>query len=232
MNGRGRFPPWTRVVFGAALTVLWPAAPAVGQGLSDYDYEDLSFRGIGVDAGYIWPGIVEATEAFGLRADLGYLGPGIRILPRVGYWSSRMKADEVRAFEDRVAALVAEQNPGSPRPDVDLGVVGWSGFSVGTEAQFVWRVPSDVLTFVGLGVAAHFQNGSGEAVEDTFVEDLIDSTVVGANLHAGLEVPLGRRLRAYGDARYEFAGDVRFFGVRAGLQIMFQDPAPGERGTS
>jgi hypothetical protein len=89
-----------------------------------------------------------------------------------------------------------------------------------------------VLTFLGLGVAAHFQNGSGEAVDDTFVEDLIDSTLAGANLHAGIEVPLSRRFRAYGDARYELAGDVRFFGVRAGLQIMLQDPAPGERGTS
>lgn len=217
---------------GSALALVASAGGVAGQGLSDYDYEDLAFRGIGVDVGYIWPGIVEATESYGLRVDLGYLGPGIRILPRIGYWSSRMKAEEVQAFEDRVASLVFEQNPGSPRPDVDLGVVGWSAFSLGTEAQFVWRVPYDVLTFVGVGVAAHFQNGSGEAVDDTFVEDLIDSTVAGANLHAGIEVPLSRRLRAYGDARYELAGDVRFFGVRAGLQIMFQDPAPGERGTS
>lgn len=232
MSGRVGLVRSVGVLASAALGLLAVASPGAAQGLSEYDYEDLSFRGIGVDAGYIWPGIVEATEAFGLRVDLGYLGPGIRILPRMGYWSSRMKAEEVIAFEDRVASLVAEQNPESPRPDVDLGVVGWSSFSVGTEAQFVWRVPYDVLTFIGLGVAAHFQNGSGEAIDDTFVEDLIDSTVAGANLHAGIEVPLGRRLRAYGDARYELAGDVRFFGVRAGLQIMFQDPAPGERGTS
>ncbi len=227
-----RLPWWNGIRLGSLFAFLATGSGLAGQDLADYDYEDLSFRGIGVDAGYIWPGIVEATEAFGLRADLGYLGPGIRILPRVGYWSSRMKAEEVRAFEDRVASLVAEQNPDSPRPDVDLGVVGWSSFSLGTDAQFVWRVPYDVLTFLGLGVAAHFQNGSGEAIDDTFVEDLIDSTVASANLHAGIEVPLGRRFRAYGDARYELAGDVRYFGVRAGLQIMFQDPAPGERGTS
>lgn len=220
-----------RVVAAVLLTLAAPSV-ARAQSLSDYDYEDLSFRGIGLDAGYIWPGSLEPSVAFGLRADLGYLGPGIRILPRVGYFSSRMKAEEVRSFEERIAALVADQNPASPTPELDLGIVEWSGLSLGGEVQFVWRVPYDVLTFLGLGVAAHIQNGSGAAIDDTFVEDLIDSTGAGANVHAGLEVPLGRRLRVYGDARYELAGDVRFFGVRAGLQIMFQDPAPGERGTS
>jgi hypothetical protein len=214
------------------LALALGAREAESQGLSDYDYEDLSFRGIGLDIGYNWPDLLEESEAFGVRVDLGYLGPAIRILPRVGYWSSRMKPGEVRAFEDRVAELVADQNPDSPPPLVDLGTIEWRGITVGTDAQFVWRVPRDVLTYLGVGVAAHFNNGSGDAVDDTFVEDLLDSTVAGANVHAGLEVPLGRRLRAYGDARYELTGDVSFFGVRAGLQVMFQDPAPGERGAS
>ena len=219
-----------RGLMGAAFLAI--AGPLAGQGLSDYDYEDLSFRGIGLDVGYIWPNDVESTESFGLRIDLGYLGPGIRVLPRVGYWSSALDPTEVARLETRVVELVQEQNPGAPPLDLDLGRVEWRDLSVGTDAQFVWRVPYDILTYAGLGVAIHFRNGSGEAVDDTFIEDLLDSTAAGANLHGGLEVPLNRRLRLYGDARYELAGDVRFFGVRAGLQILFQDPAPGERRSS
>ncbi len=211
-----------------ACLVAW-TAPAAGQGLSDYDYEDLSFRGIGVDIGYIWPNSVENTASFGLRIDLGYLGPGIRILPRVGYWSSDLDPEEVARLESRVVELVEEQNPGVPPLTLDLGRVTWADVSVGTDAQFVWLVPYDILTYAGLGVAVHFRNGSGGAIHDTFIEDLLDSTAAGANLHAGLEIPVSTRLRVYGDARYELAGDVRFFGVMAGLQLLFKDTAPGER---
>jgi hypothetical protein len=209
--------------------LLVSTAPAAAQGLSDYDYEDLSFRGIGLDVGYIWPNDVEDTESFGLRVDLGYLGPGIRILPRVGYWSSALDPEEVARLESRVVELVEEQNPGAPPLTLDLGRVTWADVSVGTDAQFVWLVPYDILTYAGLGVAVHFRNGSGGAIHDTFIEDLLDSTAAGANVHGGLEVPVGTRLRIYGDARYELAGDVRFFGIRAGVQFLFQDPAPGER---
>lgn len=205
---------------------------AAGQGLSNYDYEDLALRGIGFDVGYIWPDIIQDTPAYGIRVDLGYLGPGIRILPRVGYWSTSMTQEEVAKLERRVSKLVGDQNPLAPPLAVDLGVIDWSGVTLGTDAQLVWRIPWDVLTYAGLGVAAHFQNGSGASIEGTFVEDLLDSTVAGANVHAGFEIPVDRSVRFYTDARWEVAGDVQFGAIRAGLQIMFRDPAPGERGGS
>src|SRR5437868_12041452 len=95
------------------------AVPAYGsaQSLADFDYENLSFRGFGLEAGYIWPDKVEPTPSYGVRMDLGYLGPGLRLTPSVTYWSSRMKRVEVAQLEDRVDSLIARQQ-GVPVPAV------------------------------------------------------------------------------------------------------------------
>ena len=110
------------------------AGRAAAQDLADFDYVNLSFRGLGLETGYIWPTRVEPTSTFGIRMDLGYLGPGVRIVPGITYWSSRMQLDEVRELELRVEDLIdAQSPPGTPpcqrlararglvRPGVDAG---------------------------------------------------------------------------------------------------------------
>jgi hypothetical protein len=220
-----------RLAWAGALALVLaaiPGEPLSGQSLADYDYDQLTFRGVAFEAGWIFPDRVEDTEQFGMRFDLGYLGPGIRLTPRIGWFSSRMTDREVARLETRVAELVFDQNPLSPLPEVDLGVVDWSVFSVGLDAHFVWRVPFGLLTYMGGGVAAHFQNGSGDVVDGTFIEDLLDSPVAGVNAQAGIEYPVSDVIRVYGDLRYEIAGDLRFPAFRVGLAFMTGSPAPGE----
>ena len=67
------------------------AVPREGQAqeLADYDYENLSFRGISFDVGYLYADKVEDTRTLGVRFDLGFLGPGFRLMPGVTYWSPR-----------------------------------------------------------------------------------------------------------------------------------------------
>ena len=74
-----------------ALLVLLQPGVAQGQGLAEFDYENLAFRGFSVEGGYICPTRVEPTFSIGTRLDLGYLGPGVRIVPGITYWSSTMK---------------------------------------------------------------------------------------------------------------------------------------------
>jgi len=88
--------------FGLALTPL----AASGQELADFDYENLSFRGFSLESGRIWPTRVDPTQTLGIRLDMGYLGPGLRIVPGVSYWSSRMKASEVEDLEAKVNNLI------------------------------------------------------------------------------------------------------------------------------
>lgn len=213
------------LVLGLVLATT-SALPLAGQELADFDYENLSFRGVGLEYGYMWPSRVEPTRSYGIRMDLGYLGPGLRVVPSIGYWSSDFEAGEVRELEDRVEELVVDQT-GEPA-EVDLGTIQWTDLKLGLDTHVVWRVPYDVLTFAGLGAAAHILNGDGDAINGTFVEDLLDSVTAGFNLHAGVEYPVSERLRVYGQGRYEVLGDLQYFQLHSGLQFMIGGPAPGE----
>ncbi len=200
---------------------------AKGQDLADFDYEHLSLRGVGFEWGYAYPSRVENMESYGLRIDLGYLGPGLRIVPSVTYWKSQFRAAEIEEFEARVAGLVQAQ-AGGPPPTVDLGIIEWSDVSVGFDGQVMWAIPLNFLSFAGLGVAVHVMNGKGAAIDGTFVEDLLDSVTAGFNLHAGLEYPVSDRFRLNGQGRYEVLGDLQYFQMRFGAQIMIGENAPGE----
>lgn len=211
----------------AVATVALTAGGARAQSLADFDYENLSFRGFAPEWGYLWPDRVEPTQSFGVRLDLGYLGPGLRIVPSVTYWKSTFRAAEVRELEDRVASLIQEQTD-QPAPTVNLGVIHWSDVALAVDGHFVWRVPYGVLTFAGLGASAHILNGAGAAIDGTFIEDLLDSVTAGANVHAGIEYPVAERFRVYGQGRYEVMGDLRYSQIRIGGQFMLGGAAPGE----
>src|SRR5688572_24540262 len=179
-----------RVACILALAAVLPAAPVRAQDLADFDYENLAFRGIGFEFGYLWPDKVAPTPSYGLRMDLGYLGPGLRITPSMTFWSSEMKRVEVARLEDRLEILIARQQPGSPPPVVTLDPIDWSDLALALDAAVVWQVPYGFLTFAGAGAAVHFLNGSGEAIAGTFIEDLLDSVSAGLGLHAGVEYPV------------------------------------------
>ncbi len=210
-----------------ALALALLTAPAAGQDLADFDYENLSFRGVGVEWGWLVPTRVEPAQTLGVRMDLGYLGPGLRIMPGVTYWTSPFEASEVEELEGRVASLVQSQT-GEPAPPVDLGVIDWTDVALSLDAHVVWRVPFGLLTYAGAGAAAHILNGDGAAINGTFVEDLLDSVTAGFNLHVGVEYPASRRFRLFGRSRYEVLGDLQYLQLSIGGQFMIGDPAPGE----
>lgn len=212
---------------GAALVAALSAPGALaGQGLADFDYENLAFRGLGLELGYIWPTRVVSTPTVGVRMDLGYLGPGVRIVPGVTYWTSQMKRAEVRELEQRIEELITRQ--GAPGIPVSLGQINWSDLVLSLDAHVVWRVPGGVLTYAGVGAAAHILNGGGETIADTFIEDLLDTVSAGGNIHAGVELPISGRFRLYGLSRFELVENFQYFELRAGGQFMIGGPAPGE----
>jgi len=200
---------------------------ALGQELADLDYEHLGFRGFGLDWGYMWPSRIARTGSPGLRIDMGYAGPGLRIVPNVSYWSSPLEQAEITELEDRIEALIAAQS-GAPSPPLDLGTVKWRDVAVGVDAHVVWDSLLDILTYGGIGVTAHVLDGDGDAINGTFIDDLLDSVTAGFNLHFGMEYPLTERVRVYTVSKYEVLSDLQFFTVRAGWQIMTGPNAPGE----
>jgi hypothetical protein len=204
---------------GLGATLVLPAA-AQAQTLADYDYEHLTFRGIGIDLGYIWPNKVEPAPLWSVRLDLGYLGPAVRIAPSISYWSSRFRRVELDRLADRISELPPLRDQGVVVTADDLGDIQWSDLVLGVDAHIVWTAPLDILTYVGAGVSMHALNGRGDIIDDTFIEDLLDSTAPGAALLGGLELQLLPGFRIYTEARYTLASDVRYPSIRAGAAVM------------
>jgi hypothetical protein len=194
--------------------------PGRAQELADYDYVNLTFRGLGFDVGYIWPDKVRATPVWSLRLDLGYLGPAVRIAPSLSYWSSSMRTAELERLAERLSLIRPLQEQGVVVTAADLGRIDWSDLSLAVDAHVVWTAPLDIITFVGMGAAVHALNGRGEFIDDTFIEDLLDSTTAGLAFMTGFEVQPLARLRIYGEARYTLVSDVRYPGLRIGAALM------------
>ena len=231
-KGGIRRSPLRGLVLASVIACACPALLAtprllVAQDIADIDYEHLSFRGIGLELGYLWPNEVVATESYGFRIDMGYAGAGLRVVPSVHYWKSRLEDEEIMNFSSRIADLVASQTGGAA-PALDLGTINYSDLAIGIDFHVVWEVPLDLLTFGGLGATAHIIDGDGDAINGTFVEDLFDSVEPGFNLHLGAEYPVTNSTRLYTVGRYEVMPDLRFFQVRVGWQFMFGPNAPGE----
>lgn len=203
-----------------ACILLLFAGSVHAQELADYDYVNLTFRGIGFDYGYIWPSKVEATPIYSVRMDLGFLGPAVRIAPAMSYWSSEFRAAELDRLADRLSNLPPLQQQGVVITAADLGTVHWSDLTMSLDAHVVWTAPLDIITFAGVGGAIHALNGRGDAIADTFVEDLLDSTTAGVSVMAGAEFQPIAYIRVYGEARYTLVSDVRYPGIRVGAALM------------
>ena len=219
---------------GALLLAALIVAPGglAAQALADYDYENLSFRGFGLEGGWIFPNNVEPTYTLGGRIDLGFLGPGLRIVPTVLYWSSDLEEGEVAELESRLESLVDSQSPpGTPPASVVLSPIEWRDVVIGLDAQFVWSLPGPVLSYLGSGVSAHILNGKGPAIDGTFVEDLLDSVRAGINVHAGLEYAAHDRFRIYGEGRGEALDDLAYLELRLGGRF-FLSPTPSALGAA
>jgi hypothetical protein len=215
--------------FAAIAALLMAPAALEAQGLADYDYENLSFRGIGADIGRIWPNKVDATTAYSLRFDLGFLGPAVRIVPSISYWNSTLKRSELERLAQRL-----EEIPVLADQDVtigvdDLGRIEWSDVGLNLDAQAVWTAPYNVFTYIGAGFSLHLMNGQGGAIDGTFIEDLLDSTPAGIAVMGGLEYEIGQRFRVYGEGRYTLQSDVRYPGLKIGAAVMFPPPASAMR---
>jgi opacity protein-like surface antigen len=202
-------------IAGLALSAL--PAHSAAQSLADYDYEHLGFRGVGVDLGLVWPDKVGNTAQLGLRVDLGYLGPGIRIIPSITYWQSDIADAELDTLASRLSRQLDVPITGE-----DLGSIQWSDLALSVDGQLVWRTPARFLTFAGLGLGFHALNGKGPAIDDTFVEDLLDSVTAAAAVLGGFEFEPTDQLRVYAEARYTVMNSVRFGSARVGVQFMFR----------
>jgi hypothetical protein len=198
-----------------AAAALVSASPLAAQDRpEDYHVENLAFQGAGVFLFGLVPARSEPTLGAQLRVDLGEVAPSLRIAPSLTYWGSEYRDSELEELARRVEALC--ERGGSPCPGIDLGEVRVSDLSLGVDAQYLWTTSLGVEPYAGAGVSLHLLNGSGDLIEDTFVEDILDGITPGVSAHAGIEIPLASGLRLHGELRAELAGSASWLGAGVG----------------
>lgn len=208
-----------------AISTLTGTSLASAQVLANYDYEDLEFRGIGVEVGRIWPGRAEPTTSYGLRLDLGLIGPRVRVVPTARFWSSTLRRSEVDRLAQQII-LVCERQGDVPCPDrLDLGEVSLSDLELSIDANFMLLPDRTISPYAGISFGLHLLNGRGDFIDGTFVEDLLDTVSPGLGSMIGWDLRLGSALRLGAEARVMLASDVRYASLSAsGTWIL---PAPG-----
>ncbi len=208
-----------RELFGILLPflLLVTAAPAASQTWEAYDYEDLEFRGVGIEGGRVYPTNVDATNYFGIRADLGFLGPRARIIPSARYWSSTMKAEELYRLSEQIILVCERQGDLDCPAQLDLGEVKRSDLELSLDAHFVFFAERPIAPFVGGTLGLHLLNGRGDFIDGTFIEDLLDTVSPGVGPIFGINARLGEAITLAAEARFVLASDMRYVGLGANL---------------
>ncbi|MEX2571046.1 MAG: hypothetical protein WD737_07050 [Gemmatimonadota bacterium] len=198
----------------AALLLLCSASNLRAQAWEDYDYEDLAFRGIGVDGGRVWPAKVEPTYFYGIRTDLGFVGPHVRVHPSARFWSSALRAPEVARLAEQIVLVCERQGDAACPTSLDLGEVRLSDLELAIDAQYLFLGNRVISPYLGLGAGLHLLNGRGDFINDTFVEDLLDTVAPGIGTLLGANVYLGS-VQLAAEARLVLASDVRYASLGA-----------------
>lgn len=204
-----------RFLVGSALVVgtLLGAGDAAAQNLEEYDYENLGLRALGVDV--VWANAKDAKGAigFGVRADLGFLGPYVRVVPRFAFWKADIEDESVARFERNLEALC---DP--PGCSIDLGEMQRDYYIVGFDLQ--WTLADRTLApYLGAGADLYILNDSGPAIKDTFLDDVV--VTAGLSGVAGLQFDTGKHLRLYADVRGTLVTAASNVAVYAGVAYRF-----------
>lgn len=203
---------WTMLL----LVFLLLPARAAAQGLADYDYENLQFRGLGVEFGRVWPTETRAAYSFGMRADMGYVGPHVRVVPSARFWSSSLRTSEVNRLAEQIIRICDKQ-PGATCPQsLDLGEVQRSDLELAADAHYDFDLAPSFQPYAGAGLSLHLLNGRGEFINGTFVEDLLDTVIPGAEAIGGVAVPIAPSLKLITEARLTLTSDLQFVNVVVG----------------
>lgn len=202
----------TTIVLGLATTLVG-AGDLAAQNLEQYDYENLKLRAIGIEG--VWVGAKDADGAlgFGLRADLGPLGPNVRVVPRFAWWKADIDQEAVREFEKNLEDLCTP-----PGCNVVLGSMQRNYWVVGLDLE--WVLESALLApYLGAGGDLYILDDSGQAIEGTFLADAV--VTAGISGVAGLQFDAGKHARFYMDVRATLVSSASNLALYGGLAYRF-----------
>jgi hypothetical protein len=191
--------------------------------LNQFSYDNLRPSAVQVDIGLLSAAQLQGTAVGGLRLDYGRIAPNVRVLLGLSYFRAQLDRDTRNRFEERIRNFVID-----PAGDdtIRVGRIFWSNVVLDLDLQYVIPQGRSVTTYIGLGFGAQLRNGSGTAIDGTFVEDALDQLAAAGNVSLGLEARLGGGWRATVDARGVVSPGLSTISVRTGLMYRFAGDGP------
>jgi len=188
---------------------------AAAQGFLDqFSYEGLGFSGIGFEFGGLASDRLTSELTGAVRIDYGRIHPQVRVLIGASYFKGDFNASEISEFEDGLERVVRNQPPGF---NIDMGTITWSDIEASVDLQYVLEASRRFTNYIGAGFSAHLRNGTGTAIDGTFVEDALDTIDAGLNLSVGTAFELVPQLQFTLDLRGGLASELRSVSARAGI---------------
>lgn len=202
------------------LLAVWPSGRLTAQGmLNDFSYDNLKLSGIQVDIGVLGASELTGATVGGVRLDFGRIAPKVRLMLGLSYFSSHFDQKSLDKFATKLDDFV---NPGTP-DSIVLGQVKLSDIIGDVDFQLAFPQGRGITAYVGAGVSAHIRNGSGAAINGTFVEDALDVVTAGLNGTIGFEFNVARAWRFTLDGRGVLSSGLSTASLRTG--VMYRLPA-------
>ena len=202
-------------VLAILLTAALATPVAAQRPLDRFSYDNLGFHGFWPEIGIVTSDRLEGTVSYGARVDLGQFAPRLRMLLGVSYFRSDFKSEDIAEFETALENVVTD-----PTQDfsIDLGNVRWSDLAIELDLQYILTpMTSRYLPYLGVGAGMHLRNGSGDAINDTFVEDALDMLGAGVSATAGLDVKVGGSFVLNMGGRAVFGSDLQTMSLTVGF---------------
>ena len=207
------------VLGGLAALVASPALAAQGL-LSKFSYDQLQISGFEADVGSVAAHDLRGAMIGDLRMDAGYLAPHVRVLLGVSYTRSRFTDRAVARLNQQLLKLVTDPDSNAT---IDVGRVHLSDFIADLDLQYVFNEGRPVTAMLGLGGGVHVRDGSGRAINGTFIQDALTGVSPALNGSAGIEVALSPAWRLAGELRAVLLSDYSQAAARVGF--MYRLPA-------
>jgi len=196
------------------LLAAGPSGRLAAQGvLNQFSYDNLRLSGIQLDAGLLGASDLTGATVGGLRVDYGRIAPKVRLLLGLSYFHSRFDQEAINRFERRLDSIV---NPSTP-DSINLGRISLSDLVGDIDFQFVFPQGHGVTAYLGTGISIHARNGSGAAINGTFMEDALDVITAGLNGTMGFEFNLSHAWRFTVDGRGVLSSGLRSVSLRTGI---------------
>lgn len=182
--------------------------------LNQFSYENLRLSGIQLDAGLLGASDLTGATVGGLRIDYGRIAPKVRLLLGLSYFRSEFDQQARNRFVQRLQSIIID-----PTHDdtIKIGRVTLSDVVGDVDFQFVFPQGHGVTAYLGTGVSVHVRNGSGPAINGTFVKDALDVITAGLNGTMGLEFNLSHAWRFTVDGRGVLSSGLKTVSLRTGI---------------